>query len=62
MRKSYVTPLFEFMEDITEAIDNGKGVDVIHIDFCKAFDKVPHRPALRGQLEIVYASISISLH
>ena len=26
-----------------EVNDNGEDVDVIHIGFCKAFDKVPHR-------------------
>ena len=33
----------EYLEDITEAMDNGKDVDVIYLDFCKAFDKIPHR-------------------
>ena len=40
---SCVTQLLEFMEDITEAIDDGKEVDVIYLDLCKAFNKVPHR-------------------
>ena len=30
------------MEDITSAIDQGHELDVIYLDFCKAFDKVPH--------------------
>ena len=34
--KSCVTQLLEFMEDITEAIDDGNEVDVIYLDFCKA--------------------------
>ena len=41
--KSCVTQLLEYLEDITEAMDNGKDVDVIYLDFCKAFDKIPHR-------------------
>ena len=44
--RSCVTQLLEFMEDITEAIDSGKEVDVIYLDFCKAFDKVPHKRLL----------------
>ena len=40
--KSCVTQLLEYLEDITEAMDNGKDVDVIYLDFCKAFDKIPH--------------------
>ena len=34
------------MHDITEAIDSGKELDVIYLDFCKAFDKVPHKSLL----------------
>ena len=45
--KSYITQLLEFMEDISEAIDDGKEVDVIYLDFCKDFDKVPHRRLLK---------------
>ena len=44
--RSCVTQPLEFMEDITEAIDSGKEVDVIYLDFCKAFDKVPHKRLL----------------
>ena len=44
--KSCVTQLFEFMEDITEAIDQGHEVDVIYLDYSKAFDKVPHKRLL----------------
>ena len=28
-------------------MDKGKDVDVIYLDFCKAFDKVPHRRLLK---------------
>ena len=45
--KSCVTQLLEFLEDIMQSIDNGNGVDVIYLDFCKAFDKVPHRRLLQ---------------
>ena len=45
--KSCVTQLLEYLEDITEAMDNGKDADVIYLDFCKAFDKIPHRRLLK---------------
>ena len=45
--KSCVTQLLEFLEDITQSIDNGDEVDFIYLDFCKAFDKVPHRRLLQ---------------
>ena len=34
------------MEEVTEAIDRGEEVDVIYLDFAKAFDKVPHKTLL----------------
>ena len=33
--------------NINQAIDNGNDVDVIYLDFCKAFDRVPHTRLLR---------------
>ena len=31
-----------FLDKITEAIEGGHNVDVIYLDFAKAFDRVPH--------------------
>ena len=45
--KSCVTQLLEFLEDITQAIDNGEDVYIVYLDFCKAFDKVPHKRLLK---------------
>ena len=45
--RSCTTQLLEFMEDISEAMDNGEEIDVIYLDFCKAFDKVPHLHLLK---------------
>jgi len=42
-RKSCLTNLLVFMEEVTNYIDSGYPVDVIYLDFQKAFDKVPHR-------------------
>ena len=35
-----------FFEDLTRIIDEGDCVDVICLDFCKAFYKVPHQALL----------------
>jgi Reverse transcriptase (RNA-dependent DNA polymerase) len=40
--RSYTTNLLEFLKTETEAADSGKSVDVVYLDFAKAFDKVPH--------------------
>jgi len=39
--KSCTTNLLEFMEKVTMMVDNGDPVDIIYLDFSKAFDKVP---------------------
>ena len=41
--RACTTQLLEFMEEVTEAIDRGEEIDVIYLDFTKAFDKVPHK-------------------
>ena len=46
--KSCTTQLLEYMEDITQALDDGNGVDIIYLDFQTAFDKVPHERLLKN--------------
>ena len=41
--KSCTAQVLEFMEDITIALNQGDDVDVMYLNFCKAFDKVPHK-------------------
>lgn len=41
--KSCTTNLLEFLEFVSKAVDEGQPVDIIYLDFAKAFDKVPHR-------------------
>jgi len=49
-RKSCLTNLLEFLEYVTHAVDSGKPVDVIYLDFQKAFDKVPRARLLNKLL------------
>lgn len=42
LKKSCFTNLLVAFEDWTAAVDSGYGVDVIYLDFSKAFDSVPH--------------------
>ena len=41
--RSCLTNLLEFLEDVTKIVDEGDPVDIIYLDFQKAFDKVPHK-------------------
>ena len=47
--KSCTTNLLKFLDKVTEAADKGKSIaiDIIYLDFAKAFDKVPTERLLR---------------
>ena len=40
-KRSVTTNLLEFFEFVTKTVDEGQPVDIIYLDFSKAFDKVP---------------------
>jgi len=46
-KKSCGTNLLEFLETVTREVDEGRPVDVIFLDFAKAFDKVPKERLLQ---------------
>ena len=45
-KRSCVTQLIEVHEKLTEMIDDGKSVDIVYLDFKKAFDSIPHERLL----------------
>ena len=45
-KKSCLTNLLEFVNYVSNKIDEGKPVDIAYLDFQKAFDKVPHERLL----------------
>jgi len=42
-KRSCLTNLLEFLDSVTGCVDAGDSVDVIFLDFAKAFNKVPHK-------------------
>ena len=44
--RSCLTNMLCFLEEIIKWIDVGSPVDIIYLDFQKAFDKVPHQRLL----------------
>uniref|UniRef100_A0A8C3H706 Reverse transcriptase domain-containing protein n=1 Tax=Chrysemys picta bellii TaxID=8478 RepID=A0A8C3H706_CHRPI len=44
--KSCLTNLLEFFEGVNKLVDKGDPVDIVYLDFQKAFDKVPHQRLL----------------
>jgi ribonuclease P/MRP protein subunit RPP40 len=45
--KSCLANLLGFFEDVTAMVGKGEPVDLIYLDFQKAFDKVPHRRLMK---------------
>ena len=39
--RSCLTNLLDFIENVTKYLDEGEAVDLVYLDFSKAFDKVP---------------------
>ena len=56
--RSCLTNLLEYLEFVTSKIDNKEPVDVIYLDFSKAFDKVPHH---RLVLKLKNAGFGVSI-
>ena len=44
--RSCLTNMLYFLEDVTKWAEEGSPVDIIYLDFQKAFDKVPHQRLL----------------
>ena len=45
--RSCLTNLLTFLDRVSGCLDEGEAVDVVFLDFAKAFDKVPHRRLLK---------------
>lgn len=45
--RSCLTNMLVFLDEVLDNIDSGEAVDVVFLDFAKAFDKVPHERLLK---------------
>jgi len=41
--RSCLTDLLSFLDKVTSYIDSRNSINVVSVDFTKAFDKVPHK-------------------
>ena len=54
-KRSCVSQLLEVMEDLVTMIENKDPVDIIYLDFRKAFDTVPHVRLLKKIRSLWYS-------
>jgi len=45
-RSCLTNNILSFLDKVTSFIDSGSSIDVVFLDFAKAFDKVPHQRLL----------------
>ena len=45
--RSSLSNLLTFLDRVEEEVDDGGSIDVIYLDFAKAFDKVTHQKLLQ---------------
>ena len=51
-RRSCTTNLLEFLERCTHILDEGDPLDIVYLDFAKAFYKVPHQRLLNKMVSL----------
>ena len=46
-KRSCQTNLLEFLDKITQILDEGKAADIVYFDYSKAFDKISHSKLIK---------------
>ena len=51
--RSCLTNLLIFLDKVTRQVDEGRNLNIIYLDFAKAFDRVPHQRQILKMREIL---------
>lgn len=60
-KRSCLTALLTFLEEVTISVDNKVPIDIVLLDFSKAFDSVPHNKLILKLKNIGFNGVIISL-
>ena len=55
--RSCLTNLISFYDPVARLVDEGKAVDVVYLDFSKAFDMVSHRFSWGNWLPVAWTAV-----
>jgi len=58
--RSCLTNLLDFFEEVYDELDRNNSVDLVYLDFAKAFDKVPHKRLEKNCKHVEYRGVYLN--